>query len=163
MEEKSEKEHFRQIVRRVLKAMDYWEPTYGDFRLWDGLIDWRETAELMEKKQSNTALCHILDKHGKIVKCEGKPVVVARDIEASTGAEAAEILSQSSHVFLRWWPSDSPKRPDADDNQRKTQNNTENEQGTSKDYRTRAIAATRGFFAGRKRPKRQAAGERGSR
>jgi hypothetical protein len=48
MVETSEKaEEYRTIVRRVLTAMGY-EPTNGNFRLWDPLLDWRATAKLMD-------------------------------------------------------------------------------------------------------------------
>ncbi|TKJ38950.1 MAG: hypothetical protein CEE38_04440 [Planctomycetes bacterium B3_Pla] len=100
-------EQYKEIVRRVLAAMGY-EPTYGNFRLWDPLLDWRATTKLMDQRPARTALCHILDGNGEIVRDQGRPVVVARDIEASSEAEAVGILSRSSHAFVRWWPSDSP-------------------------------------------------------
>ena len=77
---KQAKQH-RQIVRRVLKAMGYEEPTYGDFRLWDPILDWRRTARLMDQRPVRTALCHVLDRAGRIVRYEGKPVVVAVDVD----------------------------------------------------------------------------------
>ncbi|MBL7186845.1 MAG: hypothetical protein ISS70_11020 [Phycisphaerae bacterium] len=109
MIETSEKEKDREIVRRVLTAMGY-EPTDGNFRLWDPILDWCATAKLMDHP-IRTAMCHILDGDGKTVLDNGRPVVVARDVEADTEAEAAEILSRSSHVFVEWWPSDVPKQP----------------------------------------------------
>ena len=96
------------IVKRVLVAMGY-EPTYGNFRLWDPILDWRATAKLMDKPPVRTALCHILDGSGKVVRHLGEPVVVARDIEADNEVEAAAILRRSSHVFVRWWPPESTK------------------------------------------------------
>jgi len=141
-----------QIVRCVLMAMGYEEPTYCDFRLWDDLIDWRATAKLLDQPPVNTALCHIIDKRGDIVISEGEPVVVARDVVADTEAEVAEILAKESLNFIRWWPSDS--RSVADENQNEACKNIQNEQGTSKDHHCRTFAATRDFFAGRKCVKR---------
>ncbi|MCP4257851.1 MAG: hypothetical protein GY774_10035 [Planctomycetes bacterium] len=160
MAKASKKEQYQEIVQRVLKAMGYEKPTYGDFRLWDGLIDWRMTANLMNRPPIRTALCHILDRYGNVVKANGKPVVVARNIEAGNESEAVEILKKSSHIFLRWWPSDSPKRSDAGENQQEGHNKTESEQCTSEDYRSRTIAATRDFFDGRKRSKQQVASKK---
>jgi len=152
MVNESEKEQYRQIVRRVLKLMGYDKPTYGDFRLWDGLIDWRATAELLDKPPINTALCHTLDKCGKVVESKGKPVVVAMDVMAKTEEEAAKILSKSSHVFLSWWPSDS--FPKTYNKQCEVGKKVENRKITSKDYRNRTFAATRAFF-NRKKPRKK--------
>ena len=95
-------EEYRAIVRRVLTAMGY-EPTYRNFRLWDPLLDWRATAKLMDQPPTRTALCHILDGSGNIIACDGRPVVVARDVDIGTEAAVAEILSRSSHLFVKWW------------------------------------------------------------
>lgn len=96
-------EQYRQIVRRVLTAMGC-EPTYGNFRLWDPLLDWRATARLMDRPPTRTALCHVLDQRGQIVKCEGRPVVVAEEIVACSESEVTEILRKRSKVFLKYWP-----------------------------------------------------------
>ena len=154
MVNKDEKEQYRKIVRRVLKAMDYKNPTHGDFRLWDGFIDWRATDKLLDKPPFRTALCHILDKHGNIVKADGKPVVVARDIVASTETEATEILKKSSLKFLEWWPSDPAKCQDTGENMQEIHNNDNKDEATCNDYRSRVVAAARGFFDKRKRSKK---------
>jgi hypothetical protein len=103
MVETSEKaEECRAIVRRVLTALGY-ESTYRNFRLWDPLLDWHATAKLMDRPPTRTVLCHVLDQRGQIVKCEGRPVVVAEEIVACSETEAAKILKKQSKVFVRWW------------------------------------------------------------
>jgi hypothetical protein len=103
MVETSEKaEEYCAIVRRVLTAMGY-EPTYRNSRLWDPLLDWRATAKLMDRPLTRTALCHVLDQRGQIVKCEGRPVVVAEEIVACSESEAVDILARQSKVFMNWW------------------------------------------------------------
>ena len=97
-----ETEEYRAIVRRVLTAMGY-EPTNGNFRLWDPLLDWSATAKLMDRPPTRTALCHVLDQCGQIVKCEGRPVVVAEEIVACSESQAAKILKKQSKVFVKWW------------------------------------------------------------
>ncbi len=51
------------------------------------------------------ALCHILDQRGRVVECEGEPVVVCEEIAACSESEAAEILTKQSKVFVKWWLS----------------------------------------------------------
>ena len=95
-------EECRAIVRRVLTAMGY-EPIYRNFRLWDPLLDWSATAKLMDRPPTRMALCHVLDQRGQIVKCEGRPVVVAEEIVACSESKAVEILARQSKVFVKWW------------------------------------------------------------
>ena len=103
MVETSEKaEEYRAIVRRVLTAMGY-EPTNGNFRLWDPLLDWHATAKLMDLPPTRMALCHVIDQRGKSVRCEGRSVVVAEEIVACSESEAVEILARQSKVFVKWW------------------------------------------------------------
>ena len=103
MVETSEKaEKCRAIVRRVLTAMGY-EPTNGNFRLWDPLLDWSATAKLMDRSPTRTALCHVLGQRRQIVKCEGRPVVVAEEIVACSESEAVELLKKQSKLFVKWW------------------------------------------------------------
>jgi hypothetical protein len=49
------------------------------------------------------ALCHVLDQRCQIVKCEGRPVIVAEEIVACSESEAVEILARQSKVFVKWW------------------------------------------------------------
>ena len=145
----------------MTSTMGY-EPTYGNFRLWDPILDWRATARLLSQAPTKTALCHILDGSGTIVRRHGKPVVVARDVEAGTEAHAAEILGHSSYAFVKWWPSNSPNWPGAGagDNQRKTHNSAESKQGAPNDHRSRVIEAVRDFMDSRPPRTRQMSKER---
>ena len=95
-------EEYRATVRRVLTAMGY-EPTYRNFRLWDPLLDWSATAKLMDRPPTRTALCHVLDQRRQIVRCEGRPVMVAEEIVACSESKAVESLARQSKVFVRWW------------------------------------------------------------
>ena len=133
-------------VRRVLEWLGR-EPTSDNFKLLDPIMDWATTAKSINCP-TRTALCHIIDGCGRVVTDRGKPVVVARDVETSTEAEAAEILSRSSHVFVRWWPSDAPNGPGAgaDDKQYETHDNAQSKQGNPKDYGSRVIEATMDFM-----------------
>jgi hypothetical protein len=70
-------------------------------------MNWSATARSIDHP-IRTALCHILDGYGRIVTNQGKPVVVAREVSANTAGKAAEILSKSSLVFVKWWPWDAP-------------------------------------------------------
>jgi hypothetical protein len=101
--------------------MGYKKPTYGDFRLWDPLIDWRETAKLLEQPPTRVALCHILDGAGKVIRRDGKPVVVARNVKANNEVEATEILRRSSLVFVKWWLPDA-SRPGLHDGDHQREN-----------------------------------------
>jgi len=112
VEASEQAEQYRRMVRRVLTALGY-EPTCGNFRLLNPLIDWRAAAKLMDQPPIRIALCHILDGNGKTVRCQGRPVVVARTIKANTESEAKKNLSRSSHVFVKWWDSDVPGKPGA--------------------------------------------------
>ena len=80
-----------------------YEPIYRNFRLWDPLLDWRATANLLDRPPTRTALCHVLDQRGQIVKCEGRPVVVAEEIVACSESKAVEVLARQSKAFVRWW------------------------------------------------------------
>ena len=92
---------FRRAVRQVLKYLGE-EPIWGNFRKYDGIIDWEAFAENINHP-TRVALCHVLDGQGQKVKVEGKPVVVAREIASCSESEAAEILVKESKVFVKWW------------------------------------------------------------
>jgi len=92
---------FRQAVRQVLEYLGE-EPTYGNFRKYDGIINWEAFAENI-RHPTRLALCHILDGQGQEVTVKGTLVVVAREIAACSETEAAEILAKESKVFVKWW------------------------------------------------------------
>ena len=92
---------FRRAVRQVLKYLGE-EPIWGNFRKYDGIIDWKAFAENINHP-TRVALCHVLDGQGQKVKVEGKPVVVAREIASCSESEAAEILVKESKVFVKLW------------------------------------------------------------
>lgn len=92
---------FRQAVRQVLEYLGE-EPTYGNFRKYDGIIDWEAFAENINHP-TRIALCYILDGQGQEITLKSGPVVVAREIAACSESEAAEILAKESKVFVKWW------------------------------------------------------------
>jgi hypothetical protein len=92
---------FCRAVRQVLEYIGE-EPVFGNFRKYDGIIDWEAFAENINHP-TRVALCHVLNGHGQKVEMEGKPVVVAREIESCSESEAAEILAKESKAFVRWW------------------------------------------------------------
>ncbi len=94
-------ESFRQAVRRVLVDIGE-EPNYGNFRKYDGLIDWEVYANNLDHP-TRTALCNILDGQGQKVMVDGIPVHVAEDIPVCSEIEAAELLAKESKAFVKWW------------------------------------------------------------
>jgi hypothetical protein len=95
------KPEFCQAVRRVLEHLGK-KPTYGNFRKYDGVIDWEAFAEYIGHP-TRVALCHVLDGQGQKVMVKGRPVVLAREIAACSESEAAEILGKESKLFVKWW------------------------------------------------------------
>ena len=75
---------------------------HGNFRQWDRFIDWTALARSIDHP-GKTAICHVLDGNGEIVKIQGRSVTVAREIVACSESEAAEILAKESKTFVKWW------------------------------------------------------------
>jgi len=94
-------ELFRQKVRRVMEYLGI-ENNQGNFRQWNGLLDWDAIDKSIEHP-TKLALCHVLDGRGQKVACDGRLVVVAREIAACSESEASEILAKESKVFVKWW------------------------------------------------------------
>jgi hypothetical protein len=92
---------FCQAVRQVLEYIAE-EPSFENFRKYDGTIDWEAFAENINHP-TRVALCHVLDGQGQEVTVEGTPVVVAKEIAACSESEAAEILAKETKVFVKWW------------------------------------------------------------
>jgi len=92
---------FCRAVRQVLEYLGE-EPIFGNFRKYDGLIYWEAFAESINHPKK-LALCHVLDCLGQEITKDGKPVVVAREIEACSKSEACEILARESKRFIKWW------------------------------------------------------------
>ena len=90
-----------QAVRQVLEYIGE-EPSFENFRKYDGIIDWEAFTENINHP-TRVALCHVLDGRGQEVTVKGMPIVVAREIAACSESEAAEILAKESKVFVKWW------------------------------------------------------------
>ena len=96
-----ESELFRRSVRRVLQDIGE-EPTFGNFKKYDKVIDWEQYAKNLDSP-TKIALCHILDGQGLKVCIDGIPVQVAQEIPACSEPEATRILKKQSKVFVSWW------------------------------------------------------------
>ena len=92
---------FCRAVRQVLEYIGE-EPVFGNFRKYDGIIDWEAFAEHIDHP-TRVALCHLLDGQGQKVMVKGRPVVLAREIAACSESEATQILAKESKVFVKWW------------------------------------------------------------
>lgn len=92
---------FRAAVRKCLEHIGE-VSNHGNFRKWDGLIDWLALARFIDRP-TRLALHHTLDRSGTVIEIIGRPVVLAEEIVACSESEAAKILKKESKVFIRWW------------------------------------------------------------
>jgi len=81
-------EQFRQVVRRCLEHIGE-VPNHGNFRKWDGLLDWYALSRSIDRP-TRDVLYHTLDRSGNIVEIMGRPVVSCQEIVACSESEAAE-------------------------------------------------------------------------
>lgn len=91
----------REAAQKVLNHLSL-EPNYGNYRLYDPIMDWRSLTRSIDHF-TRIALCNVIDNYRRKVVKDGQLVQVAIEIADCGDSQAAEILAKKSYEFVKWW------------------------------------------------------------